>query len=777
VPDKEVIGGLEWEAEINFDNFDQSVARLNQMMNQTEKPLKKVEKALADTEKQAKKTGTVFDGLFKRFTAAGIVANAVTGAVFRVTAAFSQFARGIIKASSDLTELDSKARVVFNDSFPQVQKQVRNIAAEVGRASSTILQFATDMGAVISAFGITGPLLDQMSTQFAKLAVDLASFHNASDEEAFAALRSGITGETEPLKRFGIVLTDANLQLFAFEKGIKTKIIAMNQAQKTALRYTFIMDKTALAQGDAARTADTYANQSRRLGGEIKTLQEQLGRAVTPGLAKGLSVVSSAIQNVRIFISLLAQDIKSILSLLNVNIAGTTIGKSVKNGLITAVSAMNPVVGAMLQSGFKTPASKAIGARISAAKAGEASAQPALLDPLANFNSLGGASGNTSGGAGDALKKAQEAEEDLLQALGDQAEANKENIHLQRDQLKLREKLGVLTDKEKRELDQINRRLEFSHDVIQDMVDSWDDNKKAIEDSQKKLTDYRKDLKDMAGELAKSLKEVDDDVAKNRKDKIVELLKEQNDIKAHPAFQDGLSGDQGRRWGEIEDQLKGATPAEIDAARLIAGTADQPGMNDLAQISAEGQDKKNKLIDEEMQKRNAINASIAEEENNLVKLQSQGVQTQQEIVKAMNDRQIQQDKTFKLIEERTTAHVDQQILEFNRLKASLLGTPTVPTPTFAGGGPVIGAGTGTSDSIMARLSNGEYVIPAKATQMYRPILDAIRSRTLPIPRFAEGGIVNQNNQRSANITINNSGRAAEVFADPRRAKWHARTWL
>ena len=89
----------------------------------------------------------------------------------------------------------------------------------------------------------------------AKLAVDMASFVNSSDEEAFQAIQSGLVGMVQPLRRYGVVLTQANLEQFAQEKGLKQSIKTMSQAQLVALRYAFIMDKTKTAQGDAARTA------------------------------------------------------------------------------------------------------------------------------------------------------------------------------------------------------------------------------------------------------------------------------------------------------------------------------------------------------------------------------------------------------------------------------------------------------------------------------------------------------------------------------------------
>ena len=74
-------------------------------------------------------------------------------------------------------------------------------------------------------------------------------------------------------------------------------------------------------------------------------------------------------------------------------------------------------------------------------------------------------------------------------------------------------------------------------------------------------------------------------------------------------------------------------------------------------------------------------------------------------------------------------------------------SPEVITATgFADGGLVSGPGTGTSDSIPARLSNGEYVMPADTVRHYgRDFMDALRAmrpqREAPVARFAEGGYV------------------------------------
>ena len=85
-----------------------------------------------------------------------------------------------------------------------------------------------------------------MAVSLTGLSADMASFYNISQDVASTALKSVFTGETETLKQFGIVMTEVNLQNFAYSQGIKTKISAMSQAEKVQLRYNYVMQQTSL---------------------------------------------------------------------------------------------------------------------------------------------------------------------------------------------------------------------------------------------------------------------------------------------------------------------------------------------------------------------------------------------------------------------------------------------------------------------------------------------------------------------------------------------------
>ncbi|MDP6424344.1 MAG: hypothetical protein QGG14_06345 [Planctomycetota bacterium] len=132
-----------------------------------------------------------------------------------------------------------------------------------------------------------------MSVGLSELAVDLGSFFNAADTDVLQALRAGITGEAEPLKRFGIVMQDATLEAFRLSQGINKSFKSMSIAEKTALRYNFILDQTVNAQGDAARTSEGWANASKGLISAFKDLGTRLGLTLLPFVEK----VAIAVRN------------------------------------------------------------------------------------------------------------------------------------------------------------------------------------------------------------------------------------------------------------------------------------------------------------------------------------------------------------------------------------------------------------------------------------------------------------------------------------------------
>lgn len=143
--------------------------------------------------------------------------------------------------------------------------------------------------------------MSDMSIQLTALSADLASFYNISQEESSRKLWSIFTGETEPMRAFGIDLTNATLKEYAMKKGLDANISSMTQLEKTMLRYQYVMDNTKNVQGDFARTSQTWANQLRILQEQIKAIAGVWGNAFVNMLKPLVQALNKALSAVYTF--------------------------------------------------------------------------------------------------------------------------------------------------------------------------------------------------------------------------------------------------------------------------------------------------------------------------------------------------------------------------------------------------------------------------------------------------------------------------------------------
>lgn len=214
--------------------------------------------------------------------------NAMAGlARLAAAAGLTHVITSMVKMASDANETSNVLKEVFGaEGLAQVEQWSNAMAGTMGRSKYDLQQYAGALGAVLGPMVNNRAKAQEMSTTLAGLAVDLGSFYNATDEDAMHALRSGLTGEMEALKRFGIVLNDATMGEYARAHGITKKITAMNNAEKTELRYGAIMEATKTAQGDAARTGDGFANAMKGLKSAFKDIGTEMGMTVIPALEK-----------------------------------------------------------------------------------------------------------------------------------------------------------------------------------------------------------------------------------------------------------------------------------------------------------------------------------------------------------------------------------------------------------------------------------------------------------------------------------------------------------
>lgn len=219
---------------------------------------------------------------------------------FSVTALVN-FGKSAIELGSDLSEVQNVVDVTFGNMSSKIDDFAENAIKQFGLSEKSAKQYASTMGAMLKSMGFdTGNALD-MSTTLTGLAGDLASFYNLTSDEAFAKIRSGISGETEPLKQLGINLSVANLEAFALANGITKSYDAMTEQEKAMLRYNYLLKATSDAQGDFARTSQGWANQTRILSEQFNSLKATIGQglinAFTP-VVRWLNTIIAKLQTV-----------------------------------------------------------------------------------------------------------------------------------------------------------------------------------------------------------------------------------------------------------------------------------------------------------------------------------------------------------------------------------------------------------------------------------------------------------------------------------------------
>lgn len=191
-----------------------------------------------------------------------------------------------IKMASDMEESTNKVRVAFGSSSKQVEAFAKTALDSFGIAESSALDMTALFGDMATGMGVSQSEAASLSTSLVGLAGDLSSFKNINIDEVTTALSGVFTGETESLKRLGIVMTEVNLEQFAMQEGIQKSIKEMTQQEKIMLRLNYIFSVTKNAQGDFARTQDGAANQTRKLQQGIKELAAEIGENLLPKYTK-----------------------------------------------------------------------------------------------------------------------------------------------------------------------------------------------------------------------------------------------------------------------------------------------------------------------------------------------------------------------------------------------------------------------------------------------------------------------------------------------------------
>lgn len=296
-------------------------------------------KAANRVEKRSQTMGKRLGGAAKRIAKSGALAGAAMGA-----AAIA----GMVKSTghaSDLEEALNKSNELFGTSAGVMEDWAKGAASNLGLSTEAALDGASGIGAMLRPMGFAADEAAAMSKQMAILASDMGSFNNEDPSEMLDRIRSGLSGESEPLKRFGSVLSAARVALFAvknemididhesvnfkdaqlklgsairknidvieefgegsweaqeaavklgraeakFQDELTGSNAKLDESTKIRARLGLLMEDTAIQQGDFARTSDGLANQQRILGAEFKNVSASIGAVFLPIATKAMA--------------------------------------------------------------------------------------------------------------------------------------------------------------------------------------------------------------------------------------------------------------------------------------------------------------------------------------------------------------------------------------------------------------------------------------------------------------------------------------------------------
>ena len=281
--------------------------------------------ALAKLARTGGAAGTAARSITSSFSGFSSSASAVTkksfslaSAIGKLYASYFLLFRGFgkikdaIDIASSLTEVENVVRQTFGQYESLINNFAKTSIEKFGMSELSVKQFASRFQAMGVAMGFSQGKMTDMSINLTKLTADMASFYDVAQSDVAEDLESIFTGQTRPLRAYGLDLTQATLKEWALTQGIEANFKTMTQAEKAMLRYQYVMANTATAQGDFARTADTWHNQITMLKENFKALGAVVGGGLINAFKPFIKVLNAVLQKVISFAEMVTNALGSI---------------------------------------------------------------------------------------------------------------------------------------------------------------------------------------------------------------------------------------------------------------------------------------------------------------------------------------------------------------------------------------------------------------------------------------------------------------------------------
>jgi hypothetical protein len=214
-----------------------------------------------------------------------IEAMLMTGVVTAAGASIVTAFQKAIDKGADLTETMSKVKEVFGGSTAKIMTMADDMAKRFGSVRGVTLDAAANLGLVAQGAGLTAAQSAVLAERLTRLADDAASFYNVPLDVALEKIRSGLVGEAEPLRAFGVLLSEANIKAAALQEGIIPVNRELTEQEKVLARVTVITQGLAKAQGDHERTLGSYKNQLKLVTGELENWMAAMGQPLSGAAA------------------------------------------------------------------------------------------------------------------------------------------------------------------------------------------------------------------------------------------------------------------------------------------------------------------------------------------------------------------------------------------------------------------------------------------------------------------------------------------------------------
>jgi hypothetical protein len=270
---------------------------VDKLLIRIEADLSGVRRQLNSLDKQVKeKTRSVSNN----FNKIARVAKVALGAVVVQQAGRAGLA--LVNLASDVQEMQDKSSIVFGKFAEDVRKELAKFGAEVGRNRFELEGMAASIQDTFVPMGFARGEAAKLSIEVTKLATDVASLNNVADPEVMRAFQSALVGNHETVRRFGVVISEATIKQELLRMGIKRTGDEVTNMEKVQARLNLIIAGTSDAQGNAALTANSYANQVRNMQATFAELGIALGESVLPIMTKLVEKVEEVVDGFRRFL-------------------------------------------------------------------------------------------------------------------------------------------------------------------------------------------------------------------------------------------------------------------------------------------------------------------------------------------------------------------------------------------------------------------------------------------------------------------------------------------